>query len=268
MQRVKIDPMSNGIVHKKGTYMVAGYLSDYKLTYDEDVLSQVDGSKEKELTVNDFIENKGYVDDKGYIHIFRTNPNRAEEIPWFTVVMDENGKPRLKFTQYRNPRIKEAFHVSRMGDLSLQPMAKRIAEGELNYTESVLEEIANASSTYVPKIQHEDDFLKKLIKTTILEKGVDVHKYRIKFSNAYQLSNLKQALDNKTKVSPLAFIQWMDLEDLDFKVIITDNGKDKENPLKYPVEYDSKKNQIIIRGKKTREGEEEPKMARSARQFS
>lgn len=257
--------MNNGIVYKDGTYMVAGYLSDYLLTYE-------DLSKEKKLTVNDFKENKGYVDDTGYIHIFRENPNRAEGIPWFTVVMSADGTPKLKFTTYRNPIMKEAFHISRMGDLSLEPMAIKIANSDVNYSKSIVEEFTNAGAIYVPKIQHEDDFLKKLIKTAILVKDVDIHKYRPRFSNAYQLSNLKQALDSKTKVSPYAFIQWMDLMDLDFKVIITDNGKDRDNPLNSPVEYDSKKNQItfarvLVGGKKVDE-KERPKVARSARQFS
>lgn len=248
-ERRKLDPTVNGLKYQNRIFMIAGYISDYELTYDEDIMKELGDVTSKKLTVADFKENKGYVDDEGYIFIFRENPSRKETIPWFTIIMNSEGKPALKFNQYRNEELRKAFRIERVGDLSMKRIIDESSPDDVLYDEQVLNDIMNATSKFIPEIKDEDDFLKKVIKTIILEKDVDVHKYKKLMKHSYELSNLLQSLTGKTKISPFVFLIWMELMGCHFKLTVQDNGSDKQNPLPFTVEYDSKRDAVLIHGK-------------------
>lgn len=259
MEHIKLSEKDTGLNYNNHTYMVAGWLSDYKLTYDK--------TEDGILTVNDFKENKGYVDEEGYVHIFREIPNSHETIPWFTIVMDDDGKPTLSFNRRRTEETCNAFRIERVGNMSLEHMVKDTKEGEVEYDPDVLNDIQRATSTFVPDIKHTDDFLKKLIKTVILEKGVNVHKYKKQMEKTYQLSNLIQGLTNGTKTSPIVFETWMEILNSDFEIHIKDAGVDKQDPLPREVIYKSCTGEISIKGGDEDE-ETSSHMPRSARQYN
>lgn len=267
MEHIELNEKETGINCINHTYMVAGWLSDYKLTYDEDILGEL-GRDKKTLTVNDFKENRGYVDEEGNIYIFREHPNPNELIPWFTIEVDTNGKPKLVFNQRRSEETRKMFRIERVGNLTVKSIIDKTTEGEVEYDAEVLNDIMRATSTFIPEIKDGDDFLKKIIKTSILEKNVNVHKYKKCMEKSYQLSNLIQALSNKTKISPFVFETWMEILGCDFEIKVMDNGSDRQDPLPYTVRYKSMTGEIIV----DREGEENAKekvhVSRSARQFN
>lgn len=264
-ERRKLDKTVNGLNYKNRSFMVAGYLDDYKLTYDADILGELEAG-EKTLTVADFEENRGYVDESGYVHIFREHPSDSELIPWFTVIMGDDGKPKLKFNKRRSEETRAAFRIERVGDLSIKNIIDTTTDGEVEYDPEVLNDIMRATSTFIPDIKDNDDFLKKLIKTIIIEKGVNVHKYKKKMQHSYELSNMLQGLSGTTKISPFVFAMWMELLGCDFEIKIVDNRTDSQDPLKDPVVYKSKTNEIRIMGKE--QHDENISMPRSARQYN
>lgn len=268
MEHIELNERDTGFNYLGHSYMVAGWLSDYKLTYDANLLGE-DGKKV--LTVNDFKENRGYVDEDGYIHIFREHPNPNELIPWFTIVMKDDGTPKLEFNKRRSEETKNAFRIERIGNLSVKNIIETTKEGEVEYDPEVLNDIARATSTFIPEIKDTDDFLKKLTKMTILEKDVNVHKYKKQMEKSYQLSNLIQGLSNTTKTSPIVFETWMEILACDFEIRIRDNGSDKQDPLMREIIYKSSTGEIIVREgdseKEERANEKENYMARSARQY-
>ena len=133
MEKRKLDKTVNGLNYKNRTFMVAGWLSDYKLTYDTDIVAEVTDSEKKQLTVNDFEENRGYVDDDGYVYIFREHPKNNELIPWFTVIMGDDGNPELKFNVRRSEETRKAFRIERVGDLSIKKIIEDTTPGEIQY---------------------------------------------------------------------------------------------------------------------------------------
>lgn len=266
MEHIALNEKDTGLNYRNHTYMVAGWLSDYKLTYDRDIINEVDSDAKKTLTVNDFKENRGYADEEGYIHIFREKPNPDELIPWFTIVMKDDGTPKLEFNKRRSEETQKAFRIERVGSIDVKTIVANTKEGEVEYDPDVLNDIQRATSTFVPEIKNKDDFLKKLIKTSILEKQVNVHKYKNQMEKSYQLSNLMQGLSNETKTSPIVFETWMEILNCDFEIIIKDSGIDKQDPLPREVVYKSSTGEITIKGGETDEGTSSY-MPRSARQY-
>lgn len=246
MEKRELNETENGLTYDGRAYMVAGWLSDYELTFDADILNEVGAKDKNKKTVDDFKENRGYVDDDGYIHIFRKEPNPKEKIPWFSITVGDDGKPRLVFNPNRNKLIEEAFHLNRVADLSIKHILESTKPGPAEYDEQVIADIMRSTSNYIPEIKEEDDFLKRLIKTIILEKEVNVHKYKSKMTHSYQLSNLISGLSGKTKTSPFTYENWMDILDVDFQIVVTDQGIDPDNPLPNKVIYDSRTDAVYI----------------------
>ena len=201
-------------------------------------------AKKKTVSVEGYIkndnknytDNKGYIDDDGVIWIFNAtgkpkNPNMYPYF-WFT----EDGK-----LEFSNPDaiMINMFRIERLVDMSLVNIINNTAENEVLFDEEEISNIISSTSFYVPEIKEDEDFLKKLVKYTILQKGIDINKLKSKTDEKYILPNMKAALNNKTKMSVVYFAYWMDLLGCDFEVTIMDNGTDKRDSLKNPILYQS-----------------------------
>jgi hypothetical protein len=267
-ERRKLDKTTTGLVYKDHSYMVAGYISDYELTTESDMVAEVTGEEPKKLTVNDFEENRGYCDEEGFIHIFRKEPNKSEIIPWFTVELNSDMNPVLKFASYSTPELKRAFYIDRVGDLSTAAILKNSIGSDDMYDQEIIDELQNASSHYVPVIDESDDFLKKLVKTMLLETGIDAHSFKKYMEHSYQISNMIQGLNSKTKMNPFVFDTWMGLAGIPYKIVIQGPGSDPNHPLEHSIEYDSTTNRIHLVGKEGALNDPDSNIAVSARQFN
>lgn len=257
-ERREFNEKTTGFNYGDHSYMVAGYISDYKLSYDGEGLS-----------VRDLKENRGYVDEHGYIHIFRITPRRTEDIPWFTIEMGQNGAPKLKFNPNRSPETRAAFHIDKVRDLSVANIIANADPSVPLYDEAMLRDVQNATKVFIPEKCTFDDFLKKLVKEIIILKDVNVQKYKSRMEHSYELSNLVQGLmsspyedDEKkrggTKMSPFVFEKWMDLLGCDFEITVKNNGRDTD-PLPVTLHYNSKTSEVTI------DGEEKNTNLRSAK---
>lgn len=246
---MKLDDTVNGINYKDRCFMVAGYVKDYKPI---DILGEVIGGDtegDKPLTMADFKENKGYVDSNGYIWIYRANPNENEPIPWFTVIYPDGDGARLKFNPNKANWEADAFHISRVGDLSIKEIINGTEDKPVEYDPEVIASVTRATAIVKPEINEADDFLKKLVKQAIISKRVNVKKYTTKVPKPWILHNLIQStIFGDTKCGTKSFLQWMELLDCDFTITITDNGKDREDPLRKEIVYDSITDKITVGG--------------------
>ena len=101
------------------------------------------------------------------------------------------------------------------------------------------------ASLFVPIDKESDDFLKKIIKTAIKEKGIDISRLKYKMDEKYILPNMKAALQNDTKMSVAYFTIWCELLGLSFSVQVTDNGTDEQDPLKEDLIYTSDADKVM-----------------------
>ena len=191
-----------------------------------------------------YIDGKGYIDIKtDKIWIFcEEKPNKAfvNAYPyfWFEGKFIKKSKPSLL--------IQTAYSVDNIQDLSLHNVIDKTIPGEKLYNEAEIMDINASSSFYIPTIHAGDDFLKKIVKIIIIEKGIDINRLKCKSDVPYKLANMKTALNNDTKMSVSYFASWMELLGCTFDVIIRDNGEDTVNPLSNQHIYDFEKDKMSI----------------------
>lgn len=185
---------------------------------------------------------KGYIDENGQVWIFceEGKPKCPNEYPFFWY--NEDGK-----VEFSDPPeiVMSAFNEENMVDMSLVNIVEKTEPDEELFDEQEINDMNAASSFFIPVINKEkDDYLKKVVKATIIKKGKDVNKLKSKTNEKYQIPNMKSALMNDTKMSVLYFCIWMNLLGCDFEISVIDNGEDKQNPLKRPIVYQSYNDKI------------------------
>lgn len=208
-------------------------------------------AKERTITVkgkisefDTYIDGKGYIDENGVVWIYCAAGKpftSANEYPYFW--LDETSGDKV----FSNPSesILEEFKDSKLFDLSTVQIVNNTNEGEELYNEQAINDMNSAAAVYVPTIDESDDFLKKIIKRAILEKGIDINRLKYRMNTKYGLPNMKTSLQNKTKMSTVYFMQWAELLGIDFTIAIEDNGTDTIDPLKKPLFYVSSKDQVL-----------------------
>lgn len=188
----------------------------------------------------EYEDGKGYLDDDGYIWIFCSmgKPKNCDEYPYFWYEGNN--------IVYSIPddEIKEKFSVNNMIDISLVNIIEKTKPNEVLYDEKEIQDMNAAASFYVPIINESDDFLKKIVKNTIITKGIDINRLKGKTDQKYVLPNMKAALENKTKMSVVYFCCWMELLGCDFQIDIVDNGLDTTNRLTTDLIYTSSSDKV------------------------
>lgn len=106
-------------------------------------------------------------------------------------------------------------------------------------------ELINMSSDFKKfDIQPEDDFLKKIVKSVINTKKVNLKIYANRLPERHHLGNMISSLSNKTKMSVAYFKIWSEILGFDFDIVVRDNGEDSIAPLKKEVNYSSVTNEV------------------------
>jgi len=190
-----------------------------------------------------YVENKGYVDNDGNIWIYtKEKPKglKADAYPYFWF---EDGEKKFnKVSEF----IRKIYSVDNLRDIDIVSIINKTKEGEVLYNEEEILDINASSNFYIPIIKESDDFLKKIVKMVIIEKGINIKRLKSKTDMSYTLPNMITALNNDTKMSVNYFISWLELLGCSFDVTIRDNGNDKVNPLKYDHIYENDTNKTVM----------------------
>lgn len=209
------------------TISVIGIIDKEKFEKEED--------KKNYVNVN-FTHGKGYIAEDESIWIWcDAKPMNRNAYPYFWYNEEED---KLEFSD--PPELmRAAYNVENMKDISLVNIIETTKENEELFNEEEINDLNAAAAFYIPIINEGDDFLKRIVKTAIIEKGVDINKLKSKTDEKYMLPNMKAALQNKTKMSVIYFLCWMNLLGCDFEIEVFDNGTDKRDNLKVPIIYQS-----------------------------
>lgn len=210
------------------------------LTYGEKVFS-IEGYVEE--NTDEYIPNKGYIDkEKEIVLIFSKNENKMKfgpNVPYFWI---EDGKVQHSDL---TEKMYDVFSVQNIKDLNLDVIEEVTDINDELYDEELIISINNSTSVFKPEIKDSDDFLKKLVKQVILDKGIDIKMLDSKLGKKNGLNNLKSALLGTTKMSTTNFIIWAELLGIEWTIMISNNGTDKVYPLKEDLLYMSSNDRIV-----------------------
>ena len=197
-------------------------------------------NSKEECSIEDFKDGKGYVDEEGYVWIYcaQGKPKNSTAYPYFWI--KDNKAEFSNVDDY----IKSVYNIDKLMDMSLVNIINTTEPNEVLFDEEEINNIISSASFYVPEIKKDDDYLKKLVKYTIIKKKIDINKLKNKTDEKYMLPNMKAALNSSTKTSVIYFALWMDLLGCTFDITISDSGEDKADPLKTPIVYESATDKI------------------------
>lgn len=231
------------------TYTVVGNLSDYNIdSYQREVRS-------KNGLEYIFQDNKGYVDSNGDIWIYKKNiPSisglTATPIPWFNLYDEPIGdeiRTNITWNKRCHAKTKKLFNMNNVSSCDINSIAQMTNPNEQLYNKEMLDDMNAGGEKYIPVInEKEDDFLKLLIKNVLIDKGVNLNSIKHVVDKAYQMSNLKAALNNRTKISTSTFNTWGELLGFDFEINIIERNNGLTEPLKHKIVYRSVNNKVSV----------------------
>lgn len=141
------------------------------------------------------------------------------------------------------PEEKKDYSIDKIINFELEKLLENINEEDFLSPEEI--EMINMSSDFrLFEINDDDDFLKKIVKTIINSKKVNLKIYANRLPERHHLGNMISSLSGKTKMSVAYFKIWSEILGFDFKIAVSDNGSDTIVPLKHDVNYDSVSNDI------------------------
>lgn len=182
----------------------------------------------------DFIDGKGYVDENNRVWIYCLNgePKNSSAYPYFWI--DET---ETKIFSEPPLNVLDQFNGDNIVNADLASIVQQTKDNEELFDEEEINDINASSAIYMPQIKNDDDFLKKIVKNTIIKKGININRLKTKTGEKYVLSNMKTALSGNTKMSVLYFIKWMEIMDCSFEVVVQDKDTKVIDALGTPIAY-------------------------------
>ena len=93
-----------------------------------------------------------------------------------------------------------------------------------------------SSKAYCPEITEDDDILKRLMKKIIIDKGIDIDRFKTRFVDKNALFNFKQVLKGTNRVSMLLFDRGLEAFNLKYTIIVSEGpGSPIAAPLAEPL---------------------------------
>lgn len=103
-------------------------------------------------------------------------------------------------------------HISRLSTVSIIDTA--------NTKEDLLIAIPESTKIFQPMLMTSDDILKRVLKKILIEKNVDLDRYKERFKNKNELFNLKQVIRGNNKVSILIFDRGCEALNLKYTITV------------------------------------------------
>lgn len=93
-----------------------------------------------------------------------------------------------------------------------------------------------SSKAYCPEITEDDDILKRLMKKIIIDKGIDIDRFKTRFVDKNALFNFKQVLKGTNRLSMLLFDRGIEAFNLKYTIIVSEGpGSPIAAPLAEPL---------------------------------
>jgi hypothetical protein len=184
-----------------------------------------------------FEKGLGYLHN-GYVYIYRGKRKPKKALLPASVYLDE-GKP---IWVEAPDSEKEKYSIERVFPTDYESIYKEI--GDANNLKEVDPSILESSEDfYAPAIEAGDDTLKKIVKTVLASKRINI-KAKEDEKNSYYITNLKSGLNKTSPMSIRYFSKWCEILGMDCIISVKFNNADgEEETVSMSLEHDTFKNE-------------------------
>lgn len=207
-----------------------------KMTFTDDVLLD-DGQNMRHVrlyddSIQEFDPMIAYL--KGdYYYVFRGSLQEKGATPDKPgIYMDSVTGTPILFNPSTDAEKKEYTYADKISSSTASDIIDKINRHEVQVF--VLPE---ASRAYCPTITEADDILKRVMKQAIIDKGIDLERFKHRFIDKNALFNFKQVLKGDNRLSMLLFDRGTEAFNLRYTIIV-EEAKDGEvigMPLEKPI---------------------------------
>ena len=194
---------------------------------------------------SDFKIDNAYVDKKsGSIYIYKDKDYAYKDLP--IIYMDDN---TIHMRPSKIKDINAEFNINNNKNINNYSIAHIIEvsdENEVLFDKKALDDINSATSVLKLPINENDDPLKKIIKQVIIDKGVNLNKYKHTMTKRYNLTNLISNLKSDKPVTFRSFNLWCELLGINYALITKDSGADLDDPCDKQMYYTSENNTVRV----------------------
>lgn len=104
----------------------------------------------------------------------------------------------------------------------------------INCNEDILVDMPDSTKIFMPDLSNNDDILKRLVKQALIQKNIDLDKYKDQFTDKNSLFNFKQVIKGDNKLSILIFDRGVDALGLRYRISLEE--KDPKNAIGIPLD--------------------------------
>lgn len=163
------------------------------------------------LLTGEFSSQTAYIRDP-YYYVYRGEFSKhKEKLPG----VYKDGDKFIVVEPTTEEEKKTYTYADKVSDISSDKIIETI-----NKKEVVFIDIPESSKAFLPPITKDDDILKRLIKTALIKKGIDIDSYRSRFIDKNALFNFKQVIKGTNRLSMLLFDRGCEALNLRYTIII------------------------------------------------
>lgn len=140
---------------------------------------------------------------------------------YFMVEVDQNNQNEVDAYKICANHIAEFNHRSIIDDLK-------------ENKDTIYSKTERSAKNFCPKVDVNDDSLKRIMKMALLKKGIDIDLYRDRFTDKNATFNFKQVIKNDAKLSMLLFERGCDAFKLKYTIILEE--ADPNDPIGEPLD--------------------------------
>lgn len=175
----------------------------------------------KDATEEDFNTETAYLEGE-YFYLYRGVGNRKfKKMRKPGIYKAESRRDGSTYFFISEPETDEEKKKYRTIDNTYTLHNKSIID-TANRKEDLLVAIPESNKLFLPTITDQDDLLKRICKEVILEKHIDLDRFKDRFANKNELFNLKQVIRSDHRVSVKIFDRFIETMNLYYEIHVMD----------------------------------------------
>lgn len=165
--------------------------------------------------ITEFDPDVAYLKDD-YYYIYRGSLSEKDPVPDEPgIYYSEYSKSYLLFAPSTDEEKAKYSHGDKISSATTKELIDKINKKEVE-----VYVLPGVSKSFEPEISETDDILKRLMKRVIIDKGIDLDRYKARFLDKNALFNFKQVLKGDSRLSMLLFDRGVEAFNLKYTIIV------------------------------------------------